>query len=271
MSLLFLFDEGKMASLLDAIRNQESKKKSIKESISLAGFNSFSGSDIKVMIAVPDGNGGNAIIKEMRNIQTLTYSIFREKGPVRSLGFVGEKGKARGTRTIAGSIVFTVFDRHPLLDLMRANFGDGAPPPGVAEGVNSLAYTLADQLPPFDIILHFANEYGFTAELVLLGVEIMSEGQVQSIQDIITENTVQYTARHMTIMRPGGYLAAFDQAAKDSADDYAYLTYGPDGEINGGRGFIGPRSPKKSFETIMNTTYKGALNQYIQKSHNPFR
>jgi len=250
------------------------KQASIKEStFGLAGFNSFSGTDIKVMIAMPDGNGGNAVVKEMRNIQTLTYSIFREKGPARSLGFIGEKGKARGIRTIAGSIVFTVFDKHPLLDVMRANFGDGAPPSGVAEGINSLAYTLADQLPPFDIILHFANEYGFTAELVLFGVEIISEGQVQSIQDIITENTMQYTARHMTIMRPGGYLAAFDQAARDSfPEDYSLQTYGPDGEtVTGFVGFMGARTPKKSFETIMNTQYKGALNRYIKNSHNPFR
>ena len=239
------------------------KQASIKESIfGLAGFNSFSGTDIKVMIAMPDGNGGNAVVKEMKNIQTLTYSIFREKGPARSLGFIGEKGKARGIRTIAGSIVFTVFDKHPLLDVMRANFGDGAPPPGVAEGVNSLAYTLADQLPPFDIILHFANEYGFTSELVLFGVEIISEGQVQSIQDIITENTMQYTARHMTIMRPGGYLAAFDQASDDILQAVAD-GFNPLGTIG--------RTPKKSFETIMNTQYKGSLNRYIRNSHNPFR
>jgi len=240
----------------------ERQKQVQKSAFGTGDFYSFSGTDIKVMIAVPDGNGGKAIIKEMRNLQTLSYSVFREKGPVRSLGFIGEKGKARGTRTIAGSIVFTVFDRHPLLDVMRAGFGDSGPPSGVAEGLASLAYTLPDQLPPFDIILHFANEYGFTAELVLFGVEIVSEGQVQSIQDIITENTMQYTARHMTIMRPGGYLAAFDQAGKD----YIGATvdaFNPLGAMG--------RTPKHSFETIMNTRHRGTLDRYIKNSHNPYR
>ncbi len=229
-----------------------------------AGFNSFSGTDIKVMISVPDGNGQNAIIKEMKNIQTFTYSVFREKGPVRSLGSIGEKGKARGIRTIAGSIVFTVFDMHPLLEVMRAGFGDRSKGPA--------AYTMADQLPPFDIILHFANEYGFTSELVLLGIEIMSEGQVQSVQDIITENTMQYTARDMMIMRPGGYLSAFDKVAEDlgrlvrgmegmggrEAEDLSFMDYPG-----------GAPAPPRTFNSIVNGTGGGPLNRLIERSHSP--
>jgi len=224
---------------------------------------SFAGVDVKIMIAMPDGDGKKPIFQVLQNVQTISYSIFREKGPVRSLGFIGEKGKSRGTRTIAGSIVFTVFDRHPLLDLMIANSGDPSNSTSVPLDSNSQGYTMADQLPPFDIILHFANEYGFTAELILMGVEIMSEGQVQSVQDIITENTMQYTARHAVIMRPGGYQAAADQAEKDVDE----------GTFSGISNFLGLKKSSKTnnFESIMNAKGGNALNRYIERSHNPFR
>lgn len=168
--------------------------------------NSFSGADIKVLFSLPGRGKDGQIVKEVGNLQTITYSLYREKVPVRSLGFIGEKGRTRGTRTVAGSMVFTVMDRHAMWDFIsRANgtyarqlIGDGA------EG-SYLSYVMVDQLPPFDIILHFNNEYGHSAEMVLFGVEVSSEGQVMSIQDMLTENTMQYTARHIALMRPGGY------------------------------------------------------------------
>lgn len=253
-----------------------------------ASFNSFSGADIRVLIAVPatiekfddsgvrryreaierlketgniegfdfsnedlerlsDIQASDTAYIELNNLQTLSYSIYREKAPVRALGFVGEKGRARGTRTIAGSIVFTVFDRHVLWDVMRIGQGDrtrDAVSPD--SGYMGMEYVLPDQLPPFDIIIHFVNEYGHSAEMVLFGIELHQEGQTMSIQDIITENVMQFTAQHIAIMRPGGYKkAAF----------YDNIGISP-----------------KTFNSIMNQgAHSGQLNELIKSSFNQFR
>lgn len=206
-------------------------------------FNSFSGADIRALIAVPAADGEEPIYRELGNIQTLSYSLYREKYPVRAVGFVGEKGRTRGTRTIAGSLVFTVFDRHVLWDVMRRQPGDRAKNAVTPDGFADLAHTMADQLPPFDIVLHFANEYGFAAELVLFGIEINQEGQTMSIQDLITENVMQYTARHIAVMRPGGFKSLRAQ----------------------------PPKQEKTFETIMRSEHSSSMRKLVAKTHNPFK
>jgi hypothetical protein len=60
---------------------------------------------------------------------------------------------------------------------------------------------LLDQLPPVDIIVSFANEYGSVSRMTLYGVEFVNEGQIMSIEDILTENTVSYVARDYDPMR----------------------------------------------------------------------
>ena len=115
--------------------------------------------------------------------------MFREKHPVRALGTVAERGKTRGTRTIAGSLVFTVFDRHSFADLMiREQF--------------------ADQLPKFDIVISCANEYGSSARMILYGIELMSEGVVLSVENLVTEATFQFTADNLAILENTSLLEA---------------------------------------------------------------
>lgn len=207
--------------------------------------NSFSGADIKVMFSMPGSTKSGEIVKEVANLQTLTYSLFREKSPVRALGFIGEKGRTRGTRTVAGSMVFTVMDRHAMWDFISRANGDYAKQL-IDAGVvgNYLSYVMVDQLPPFDIILHFNNEYGHSAEMVLFGVEISAEGQVMSIQDMITENTMQYTARHIALMRPGGY--------KDVQTN----------DIGAGA---------RTFSSIMSSDKSSTMKRLIAAAENPFR
>jgi hypothetical protein len=44
------------------------------------------------------------------------------------------------------------------------------------------------------------NEYGAVSRLVLYGVELVNEGQTMSIDDLITENVVNFVARHIEPM-----------------------------------------------------------------------
>lgn len=52
-----------------------------------------------------------------------------------------------------------------------------------------------DQLPPFDVTLAAANEYGALAVMRVFGVELLNEGYGVSIDDIVSEQQHTYVAR----------------------------------------------------------------------------
>ena len=131
--------------------------------------------------------------KVLTECQTLSISTYREKYPVRSISTVYPKSFTRGPRTIAGSMVFTVFDQNVLYELLDADASD-------YDTGNPFTSALIDQLPPFDITVSFANELGQTSRMAIMGVEFVSEGQVMSIQDMFIENTTQWVARDIDPM-----------------------------------------------------------------------
>lgn len=61
-----------------------------------------------------------------------------------------------------------------------------------------------DQIPPFDITLAAANEYGSLAVMRIFGVEILDEGYGVSIDDIVSEQQMTYVARTLVGWRPVG-------------------------------------------------------------------
>jgi len=153
-------------------------------------YTSFSGTDAKVSLSFKMGQP-----VPIGEAQTVTYSIFRPMVPVYNLGSPKPAGFVRGPRTIAGSIIFTVFDRNVLIAAMHKAYAQ--------YDVSCLNKPmLTDELPPFDIQITFLNEYGQSAILAIHDVHVTSEGQVSSIEDMITENTVQYIASDITVMEP---------------------------------------------------------------------
>ena len=131
--------------------------------------------------------------KVLAEAQTLSVSIYRDKQAVRACGSVYPKGRTRGPREIAGSIVFTVFDEHVMYEFLEAHASD-------FDGVN-FSSVLLDQLPPVDILVSFANEYGQVSRMTLRGVEFSNEGQTMSVEDLITENVVNFVALDIDPMR----------------------------------------------------------------------
>lgn len=168
---------------------------------------SFSGADI---IATITPVGGKPIV--FGEIQTLSYSIYRPTNPVYTLGRINPKGVVRGQRTIAGSLIFTVFDRHVLKSVMNAYDFTTNPtgaedtfdfdPDELLEMKNNMK---TDEMPPFDINVTFLNEHGNSATLNLYGIHILTEGQTMSIEDMMTENTMQYIAMDIDLMDNEGY------------------------------------------------------------------
>ena len=152
-------------------------------------YTSFSGTDMVCIFEIPLPTGG-AIVRAIGSVSTITYSIYNTKMPVRVLGNMNASGFVFGQRSIAGTIVFTVFDRHWAQEMMAE----------YALAVKTKAHFLIDEMPHLNISLPFANEYGQKARLALYGVTFVQEGQVMSLNDIYTENTFQFYATDIDYM-----------------------------------------------------------------------
>lgn len=144
---------------------------------------SFSGCDMVATLLMPIDDNKN-IAYAIGELQTISYSIHMDKGPVRNIGNINVKDYVQGPRTIAGSLVFTVFNKHFANKILK-EYG---------QVVNEGYSFLIDEIPPFDVIISFANEFGNRSKLVIYGIRLVNEGQVMSINDVYTENTYQYVA-----------------------------------------------------------------------------
>lgn len=195
--------------------------KQIKEQFAQAGYpSSYAGVDIKAVVNVTPYNTGakgsqsnDKNNRALANLQTITISTFREEFPVRCLGQVYPQGYTNGTRTVAGTMIFTVFDKQVLTDLMLPPDGASDSTSGIIAPVKGyenyllrnesidLSDILVDQLPPFDVTIVAASENGQISRCALYGVKINAQGLTMSVQDIITETTVNYTARRFEPMK----------------------------------------------------------------------
>lgn len=189
-------------------------------------YTTFSGCDIVATF-------GNQVIGEL---QAITYSVSREKAPVYTFGSAEPRSFSRGKRGIAGTLVFTVFDRDALIEALKAQHGtvNRIGPSRDVEGYTDGPITIqewdrmmtnavgtagerdqyanailqtdsevhyADEIPPFDITISFANEYGQKAVLVIYGVEILNEGTGFSIDSVTTEKACTFVARRVDYMK----------------------------------------------------------------------
>lgn len=170
---------------------------------------SFTGADAVATLLIPQigTNGGispalpeGGEVIELGEVQTISYSIHRENSPIRTLGHTNVRGFVKGGRTIAGSLIFTVFNEYAFYRLKQYK-------QFLQRGKGFFA-PLADMLPPFDIVLSFFNEYGNAAKLKIYGVTIVDEGQTVSIDDLLIEQTYTFMARGI---QPMTKLTADDQ------------------------------------------------------------
>lgn len=146
-------------------------------------YNSFSGYDMVVIFEIPLFKG-KSISEVVGSLQTLTYSIHEDKTPVRSIGNMNVRGYVFGPRTVAGTMIFTVFNKHWATSIMDKYL----------KVQDTVEHFLVDELPPLNVTISMANEYGQRARLALFGVTFVNEGQVMSINDSYTENTFEFYA-----------------------------------------------------------------------------
>jgi hypothetical protein len=175
-------------------------------------YTSFAGADI-----VAQFNGHT-----IGTLAGISWSISREKAAVYTMGSANPRSFSRGKRGVAGTLVFQVFDRDVLWQLIQ-NDPDSVVYKRASEW-NSDVYGqptqsqnawweqsvdvisgkpfYADEVPPFDITITYANEYGQQARKEILGVEILNEGSGVSIDDILTEQTMTFVARGVGALSP---------------------------------------------------------------------
>jgi hypothetical protein len=194
-------------------------------------YTSFSGVDIRAVI------GGVTV----GTLQGISYAVQREKAPIYVMGRVDPLSFSRGKRGIAGTIVTLMLDAHIIKDqnspfanmslivdrdeifaspLDRNDATIGATggledletvTPGFTFSASNLADSYqqstawyVDQLPPFDVVLVAANEYGKAATMRIYGAEILNEGSGFSIDDIVIENQMTYVCRTIYPWQPLG-------------------------------------------------------------------
>lgn len=146
-------------------------------------YNTYSGTDMICSFDIP---GERPII--LGELSEMSYSIFRAKTPVRSLGYVRAKGFTRGMRMVSGILTFSVFNE--------------SAPRIIMEKMNKAGYDiLMDELPTFNITTSLANEYGSRSKFVIYGVTTTTEGMVAGINDIRIQNAYQFYALDISDMK----------------------------------------------------------------------
>lgn len=152
------------------------------------------------------------------------------------MGNADPRSFSRGKRGIAGTLVFVVFNRDALLAGMQEHLrvnkvfhrvgGETNITPmsiddwdkkmtdslngadtgsttteSAASRTRAVAQqtdpVIADEIPPFDITISMANEYGQAAVLIIYGVEILNEGMQYSIDSIQSQKACTFVARRV--------------------------------------------------------------------------
>jgi hypothetical protein len=65
----------------------------------------------------------------------------------------------------------------------------------VSDAYQASSAWYVDQIPPFDVAIVAANEYGKAATMRIYGIEILNEGSGFSIDDMVIENQMTYVCR----------------------------------------------------------------------------
>lgn len=242
---------------------------------------SYSGADCKAFaFRNNETYGKNETKLFLESLQTISFSIHEAKGQARALGHKNVKGFSRSIRQIAGTMIFTVIEDHPLAGLMKRSTPSWSVDNSSGRGVSMigelsnkyvpLANKLATLIAPFDLMLIYTTEMvnpgaifqkplrtensdaiddtingtgrekyndfdtpgksvsnytslgelsqyysGNSAGLVIKGIEIITEGIVTSVNDMITEIQIQFVARDVNEF-------SLDQWRLDSNIDITY-------------------------------------------------
>lgn len=202
--------------------NSTSNTLSVKNKVLLDGMQkvqeyvALPGNIVRVVLEFPvRGKDGSSLTFELDDVVSLSYSVYRAKPAVVLLGQSSVDGFALGVKTVAGSIVRSVFS-HDKLTLLQSSMYTSAQKERAerVEGKNNklpkgspekelLSY-MKDDLTTFNIhcvaiteSLNPSTGEPYMKTDSIIGCMIINNGQVFSIEDLITEGNFSYQAKNV--------------------------------------------------------------------------
>tara|TARA_Y100000034_G_scaffold129098_1_gene184949 strand:+ start:37752 stop:42755 length:5004 start_codon:yes stop_codon:yes gene_type:complete len=186
----------------------------------------FSGSDCQAFL-VTYGAISRSNFTPVPNLAAISYSVHRDKSPVRRLGDFVAREYTKGARTIAGTIVLINFDRAAFYELVHGRDIYGA---------HNTQVSLADEIPPFDMMLMFSEEtkgqkfpskvldigkggtVGNYSHMWIRGIRLVDEGSVTGTEEDYMETSFQYVAEHVDYLKPNNVIDATSTIAEIQKD-----------------------------------------------------
>ena len=180
-------------------KNQSSQSNILSKNIDyITGISTYTGSGIKAFLEFPNMNGtaaGTLLSKQIIELTTISVSVHRVKSPAVAMGFINPKGFGRGRRTIGGTMIFNKFTKDVLSEFLTSDAF-------TSDLSKDTDYSKVDQLPAFNLTLLFCDEYGNSSYQRLLGVELLTSGDVYSIQEMLSEQTITFICTDFTPLLP---------------------------------------------------------------------
>ena len=148
-------------------------------------YRSFSGTDTIAFLIFP---GCHPVV--IGSLTTISYSMYRNKVPVINIGRTNINGITRGSRVYAGTMVFTLINKHWIREIQKELN---------PTYLKDLTTIKTDELPLFDIMIVSANEYGSAVTMFIYGIDFTDESQVISVEDLFTENIFKFVSRDVSV------------------------------------------------------------------------
>ncbi len=177
-----------------AITNNDVKTNTIK---------SVGGSSTHIVLEFPDIG-----FIYMGSVVSLSYNVYRDKAPVFNCGNTTISGFAIGKKYVAGSMVNLMFSKDEISDfiskynlqkqLENTDISDFAKKQNSDQSLKEIHTFMKDDLTSFNIHCIFTSEYHDEAtRIIIYGANFINNGQVMSVDDIITESTISFVAKDL--------------------------------------------------------------------------
>ena len=180
-------------------------------------YQAIPGTIVRTLLEFPnfDGNDKSKVIV-LDDAMSISYSVYRAKPSVTLLGSNSISGYGLGTRTVAGSIIRSVFTTDNITEFQNLCYNmnieqigrrltglDASLPSGLPK--EDLISFMKDDITSFNIhmcaiseeVRSFENKSNtpFMRFESIIGAIILNNGQVYSIQDLVTESTFSFQAK----------------------------------------------------------------------------
>ena len=157
---------------------------------------SYSGSDCRAYCWFDSDNSNQ--VWSLPSLATISLSIHEAKSPVRRLGHRNVSGYTEAIRTIAGSLVLTIVEDHPLKMLIEKNNELNS---GYSLDKGTYRLSSAVTLDPINILLKYKTEIDVNGgnSTRINRVRFLNEGVVTSVNDMVTEMVCQFVAEDAVV------------------------------------------------------------------------